>query len=104
MAHIAPGPHYPPPTPGSGFENADFVLYVSTVNSDRCKMSGTVAYAAYCQLEAETDRPLAGYVNICPTEDTLSNAAHQYASLLSTVILCFCWWEPMPYSHGILSF
>ena len=50
-------------------------------------MSGTVAYAAYCQLEAETDRPLAGYVNICPTEDTLSNAAHQYASLLSTVIL-----------------
>ena len=61
------------------------MLYVSTVYSDRCKTPDTVAYAAYCQLEAETDRPLAGYVNICPTGDNLSDAAHHYSSLLSTV-------------------
>lgn len=72
-------------TRGSGFLDTDFVLYVSTVQSDRCKLPDTVAYAAYCQLEAETDRPLAGYVNVCPTDDSLSDAAHYYSSLLSTV-------------------
>ena len=70
---------------GSGFLDTDFVLYVSTELSDRCKQPNTVAYAAYCQLEAETDRPLAGYVNICPSKDNLSAAAHHYSSLLSTV-------------------
>ena len=68
--------------------DTDFVLFVSTVQSDRCKLPDTVAYAAYCQLEAETDRPLAGYVNICPSDGSLSEAAYHYSSLLSTVISC----------------
>lgn len=44
------------PPDGSGVNNADFLLYVSAVHSDRCKNRDTVAYAAHCQQEAELDR------------------------------------------------
>ena len=41
---------------GTGVSNADFLLYVSAHDSSRCKVGTTVAYAAYCQLEADRDR------------------------------------------------
>ena len=41
---------------GEGIPNADFVLYVSADETDRCDVGTTVAYAAYCQLESERDR------------------------------------------------
>lgn len=37
-------------------EGADFLLYVSGVSTERCGQENIVAYAAYCQLEAELDR------------------------------------------------
>ncbi|KAI0241970.1 Leishmanolysin-like peptidase [Lamellibrachia satsuma] len=45
--------------------DTDYVLYVSAVNTANC--AGTVvAYARHCQLERALDRPVAGYINICP--------------------------------------
>lgn len=43
-------------TRGEGLEDVDYVLYVSTVETARCKLSSTVAYASYCQLEARYHR------------------------------------------------
>lgn len=48
------GPSGPPD--GLGVEGADFVLYVSGLTTERCGQENIVAYAAYCQLEAELDR------------------------------------------------
>ena len=48
------GPTGPPD--GPGVEDADFVLYVSGLTTERCGQENIVAYAAYCQLEAELDR------------------------------------------------
>lgn len=39
-----------------GVRDADFVLYVSALTTDRCGHENIIAYAAYCQLEAEMDR------------------------------------------------
>lgn len=46
--------------------NADFILYISAINTEHCNISNTVAFASYCQLESKYNRPVAGYVNICP--------------------------------------
>uniref|UniRef100_A0A915CUQ0 Leishmanolysin-like peptidase n=1 Tax=Ditylenchus dipsaci TaxID=166011 RepID=A0A915CUQ0_9BILA len=48
------------PPDGEGINDADFLLYVSAVDSVRCKNEDTIAYAAHCQQEAELDRPIAG--------------------------------------------
>lgn len=48
------GPSGPPD--GPGVEGSDFVLYVSGITTERCGQENIVAYAAYCQLEAELDR------------------------------------------------
>ncbi|XP_078581847.1 leishmanolysin-like peptidase [Branchiostoma floridae x Branchiostoma japonicum] len=68
---------------GPGVASADFILYVSAKQTDRCGVDDTVAYAAYCQLEAALDRPVAGYANLCP--NVISTKPHEFASLLSTV-------------------
>lgn len=39
-----------------GVRDADFVLYVSALTTERCGQENIIAYAAYCQLEAEMDR------------------------------------------------
>ena len=36
--------------------NADFILYISSVHSEHCESSNTVAYSAYCQLESKYNR------------------------------------------------
>ena len=41
---------------GKGVTEADFILYVSAHSQERCSIGTTVAYAAYCQLEAALDR------------------------------------------------
>jgi len=48
----------------AGVTDADFLLYVAASDTARCDSS--VAYATYCQLEVEYDRPIAGFINICP--------------------------------------
>uniref|UniRef100_A0A0N5AQC7 Leishmanolysin-like peptidase n=1 Tax=Syphacia muris TaxID=451379 RepID=A0A0N5AQC7_9BILA len=71
------------PPDGPGVSDADFLLYVSAVKSERCTGVDTVAYAAHCQQEATFDRPIAGHVNLCP--NALSVEAHDREVLQSTV-------------------
>ncbi|XP_061923706.1 leishmanolysin-like peptidase isoform X3 [Entelurus aequoreus] len=75
------GPTGPPD--GPGVEGFDFVLYVSSVITERCGQENIVAYAAYCQLESELDRPVAGYANLCPT--MITSQPHEFEGMLSTV-------------------
>lgn len=42
--------------PGPGIEGADFIFYVSAMETERCHKGLTVAYAAHCQQEAALDR------------------------------------------------
>lgn len=67
----------------SGVEDTDFVLYVSAVETERCKRGLTVAYASHCQQESALDRPVAGHANFCPGE--LSTKYRDLPSVLSTV-------------------
>lgn len=55
------------PEPGAGIENADFVFYISAMETERCQKGMTVAYAAHCQQESALDRPIAGHANLCPS-------------------------------------
>lgn len=41
---------------GEGIDGADFVFYVSAMESERCHNGLTVAYAAHCQQESALDR------------------------------------------------
>uniref|UniRef100_A0A8C6IRZ9 Leishmanolysin-like peptidase n=1 Tax=Melopsittacus undulatus TaxID=13146 RepID=A0A8C6IRZ9_MELUD len=66
-----------------GVRDADFVLYVSALTTERCGHENIIAYAAYCQLEAEMDRPIAGYANLCP--NMISTQAQEFVGMLSTV-------------------
>ncbi|KAM7380031.1 hypothetical protein PAMP_003358 [Pampus punctatissimus] len=75
------GPWGPPD--GPGVEGSDFVLYVSGITTERCGQENIVAYAAYCQLEAELDRPIAGYANLCPA--MISSQPQEFEGMLSTV-------------------
>ncbi|CAN7983090.1 unnamed protein product [Ixodes hexagonus] len=72
-----PGPR------GRGIAKADFVFYVSSMQTERCFKGQTVAYAAHCQQEASTDRPIAGHANLCP--DSISTKPQDMDTLLSTV-------------------
>ncbi|XP_075037350.1 leishmanolysin-like peptidase [Mixophyes fleayi] len=71
------------PTDSGGIRDVDFVLYVSAITTERCSQENIVAYAAYCQLEAEMDRPIAGYANLCP--NMISTQPQEFAGMLSTV-------------------
>ncbi|XP_037292230.1 leishmanolysin-like peptidase isoform X2 [Manduca sexta] len=66
-----------------GVEDTDFVLYVSAVETERCRRGLTVAYASHCQQESALDRPVAGHANFCPGE--LSTKSRDLPSVLSTV-------------------
>lgn len=67
---------------GVGYKNTDFVLYVTTL-MNKCDKPKTVAYAAACQQEMTTDRPVAGFINVCPNK--LSNKSPDDLELLSTI-------------------
>eukprot|EP00873_Tetraselmis_striata_P010218 jgi/Tetstr1/430482/TSEL_020290.t1 len=65
---------------GAGAPDADFILYTSYCDS------GTIAYAAPCELDLRTSRPLAGFINFCPGSidpsegaftDQLGTAVHE---------------------------
>lgn len=70
-------------THGPGVKDADFLLYVSALTTERCGQEDIVAYAAYCQLEAELDRPIAGYANLCPSMIPIE--PQEFPGMLSTV-------------------
>ncbi|RVE44483.1 hypothetical protein evm_010887 [Chilo suppressalis] len=66
-----------------GVTETDFVLYVSAVETERCRRGLTVAYASHCQQDAALDRPVAGHANFCPGE--LSTKIRDLPSVMSTV-------------------
>ncbi|XP_039281797.1 leishmanolysin-like peptidase isoform X2 [Nilaparvata lugens] len=68
---------------GEGIRGADFVFYVSAMETERCHKGLTVAYAAHCQQEAALDRPIAGHANLCP--ESISTKPQELEILLSTV-------------------
>ncbi|XP_050546786.1 leishmanolysin-like peptidase [Daktulosphaira vitifoliae] len=68
---------------GAGIEGADFVFYVSAMETERCHKGLTVAYAAHCQQESSLDRPIAGHANLCP--ESISTKPQELEVLLSTV-------------------
>ena len=65
---------------GEGVRHADYILYVQAMTTSECVMANfktssksLIAYAAECKLGryglqiAEDGRPLAGYINVCPS-------------------------------------
>lgn len=61
-------------TDGNGVSNADYILYIRASTTDPClenfKPGGTtelIGYASYCKL-GKNDRPVAGYINFCPSK------------------------------------
>lgn len=75
--------YYSPDNTESGVANADFILYVAALSSEKCLWEKTVAFAAHCQLEKSLDRPIAGYFSICP--HSLSTSIHKHEELLYTI-------------------
>lgn len=68
---------------GAGIKDADFVFYVSAMDTERCQKGMTVAYAAHCQQEVSLDRPIAGHANLCPR--SISTKLPELDVLISTV-------------------
>uniref|UniRef100_A0A8C7BD59 Leishmanolysin-like peptidase n=1 Tax=Neovison vison TaxID=452646 RepID=A0A8C7BD59_NEOVI len=66
-----------------GVRDADFVLYVGALATERCSHENIISYAAYCQQEAKMDRPIAGYANLCP--NMISTQPQEFIGMLSTV-------------------
>jgi leishmanolysin-like peptidase len=67
---------------GAGATDADFVLFVSAVNTGSCS-GGTLAYASTCQRD-QWDRPIFGYANFCPS--SLSAASEDFAAQRATAV------------------
>ncbi|KAK2165783.1 hypothetical protein LSH36_45g05007 [Paralvinella palmiformis] len=85
---------------GAGVRDSDFILYISAHQTDRCSIGTTVAYAAYCQLERTLDRPVAGYVNLCPNSiSTKGHDLHQMHSTIKHEIL-----HALGFSAGLYAF
>ena len=61
----------------------DFILFVSSIQTEHCNEANIVAYASYCQQEHALDRPVAGFANLCPGK--LETGAQAFEGLLSTV-------------------
>lgn len=72
----------PPQFPERGIPDADFVFYISTMQTDRCSKGNTIAYAAHCQQETAFNRPIAGHANICP--NSISTKPQDLETLIST--------------------
>ncbi|XP_057359597.1 leishmanolysin-like peptidase isoform X4 [Manis pentadactyla] len=66
-----------------GIQDADFVLYVGALATERCSHENIISYAACCQQEAKMDRPIAGYANLCP--NMISTQPQEFTGMLSTV-------------------
>ncbi|XP_038046399.1 leishmanolysin-like peptidase [Patiria miniata] len=68
---------------GPGVADTDFILYVTAENTSDCRIADTTAHASFCQLEASQDRPIAGYINLCP--QALTSDPVQHTMQLTTV-------------------
>ncbi|CAH8573696.1 unnamed protein product [Schistosoma curassoni] len=69
---------------GSGIPPNGYLIFVDASATEPCQSEDLLAYALACQLEFGTDRPVAGYVNMCPTQ--LSIKPEDVRSSISTFI------------------
>lgn len=68
----------------TGIPNADFLLFVSASSTSDCA-GGTLAYASACMLDVnDNNRPVAGYINVCPSSLT---HFHGQSTLIYNLIL-----------------
>ncbi|CAF3626894.1 unnamed protein product [Adineta steineri] len=65
--------------------SAEFILYVSALETNRCEPIDTLATASFCQLEPNRDRPIAGNINICPKRLRGDRDSIDFDRLISTV-------------------
>ena len=92
-----------PAESGVGISDAEYVLYVSAKQSECPQSSGTttvLAFASACQMERNTDRPIAGYINFCPealegadSGYVLSVAQHEMFHALAFSSQLFPYWR-----------
>ncbi|XP_065839196.1 leishmanolysin-like peptidase isoform X2 [Oscarella lobularis] len=76
---------------GAGVANSDYVLYVSSNQTAECgsgsfsdsNAAENVAYAGHCQQDLATDRPVFGFINICP--NLLSTSVDMYGQQLAII-------------------
>ena len=68
---------------GAGAANADFVIFLSAVQTSSCS-GGTLAYASACHRD-QNDRPIFGYANFCP--NSLDTATSAWVEQLSTAVV-----------------
>ncbi|ROI46741.1 Leishmanolysin-like peptidase [Anabarilius grahami] len=87
---VYPHPEHPIPTvlrpEGTGVPDTDFLLYVFTHSTDKCRAeSSLLAYAAHCQADPE-GRPLAGTLVICREPLNMERYTHEHYVQVTTVI------------------
>lgn len=70
---------------GEGHNDTDFILYVTAVANGNCDGINTLAYGAACQQESALDRPVVGFINICPEKVTASELRTSYVKVLATI-------------------
>jgi leishmanolysin-like peptidase len=76
---------------GTGLEKIDFVIYTQTIQTDACTIpgvrAGALAWASPCHMDPITDRPVSGFINICPSVlDSILNSEMKYEDLRTTVV------------------
>lgn len=70
-------------TEGKGVSNTQLMLYVSAKQTSRCRKDQTIAYAAHCAQDPESERPIAGHANLCPS--SISTHPKDLKALVATV-------------------
>ncbi|XP_028419467.1 leishmanolysin-like peptidase 2 [Perca flavescens] len=69
---------------GAGLPDTDFLLYLHTQATDKCRAEPNVlAYAVHCQTDTH-GRPVAGVVVIC--RDSLTGATYSHQAIVQTII------------------
>ncbi|XP_039679547.1 leishmanolysin-like peptidase 2 isoform X1 [Perca fluviatilis] len=69
---------------GAGLPNTDFLLYLHTQATDKCRAEPNVlAYTVHCQTDTH-GRPVAGVVVIC--RDSLTGATYSHQAIVQTII------------------
>ena len=70
---------------GEGHNDTDFILYVTAVADGNCDSITTLAYGSACQQESALDRPVVGFINICPEKVTADELKTSYSEVLATI-------------------
>lgn len=99
---------------GPGVPEADIILYISSKTSSLCEESATLSHAGHCSQvsghylitdqcdtrvqDPNTDRPIAGHVNICPDnvdsiKELTENLKHEILHILGFSVKLFAFFR-----------